>query len=273
MSTTTRITIDDEGDTLIILKLRSDDSNPDVTDIIATADESTIETTTETTATSNVTTDDAVQTNKSTYQIIHASFVFENSEAFKRATKLAIQFGTDIVPTFELPIRQSVIDSIETKRVFIFQELMDGSMMLGTLIQESGAYASIFSGKWHRATSSLPIQRQDNASATPEHPQRKFAVATGTAGRIYSGTSMTPQNPTSTQGSRSPWPNVGGNTGTVTPFWGHNGLTPSAAATESQEGPSTLVQHHCCLMDCLKPMLDAVEGKIEGLKLEEFTRP
>lgn len=61
MSTTTRITIDDEGDTLIILKLRSDDSNPDVTDIIATADESTIETTTETTATSNVTTDDAVQ--------------------------------------------------------------------------------------------------------------------------------------------------------------------------------------------------------------------
>ncbi|VTO93847.1 unnamed protein product [Fusarium graminearum] len=138
---------------------------------------------------------------------------------------------------------------------------------------ESGAYASIFSGKWHRATSSLPIQRQDNASAAPEHPQRKFAVATGTAGRIYSGTSMTPQNPTSTQGSRSPWPNVGGNTGTVTPFWGHNGLTPSAAATESQEGPPTLVQHHCCLMDCLKPMLDAVEGKIEGLKLEEFTRP
>uniref|UniRef100_A0A4E9EDV3 BTB domain-containing protein n=1 Tax=Gibberella zeae TaxID=5518 RepID=A0A4E9EDV3_GIBZA len=431
MSTTTRITIDDEGDTLIILKLRSDDSNPDVTDIIATADESTIETTTETTATSNVTTDDAVQSedrphteehflcskkhlsfasrraskmfssnfkeaskeedglhhwtfealfqptafeivlnfihgktqvsldlladivsivddlechdalsfpgrnwllkcpafcllliaNKSTYQIIHASFVFENSEAFKRATKLAIQFGTDIVPTFELPIRQSVIESVHISRTYGWSKLLAQepgactydcrSMMLGTLIQgmnaariwppplppfpspsistvifslrgihlhtyfgpESGAYASIFSGKWHRATSSLPIQRQDNASAAPEHPQRKFAVATGTAGRIYSGTSMTPQNPTPTQGSRSPWPNVGGNTGTVTPFWGHNGLTPSAAATESQEGPPTLVQHHCCLMDCLKPMLDAVEGKIEGLKLEEFTRP
>ncbi|KAF0640844.1 hypothetical protein FPSE5266_02373 [Fusarium pseudograminearum] len=220
MSTTTRITIDDEGDTLVILRLRNDDANPNVTETIATDDEST----TKTTATPNVTIDDATQSedrphtekhflcskkhlsfasrraskmfssnfkeaskeedglhhwtfealfqpaafeivlkfihgktrdvpqdlsldlladiasivddlechdalsfpgknwlskcstlsrfligNKSTYQIIHASFVFENSEAFKRATKIAIMFGTDIVPNFELPIRQSVI--------------------------------------------------------------------------------------------------------------------------------------------------------------------
>ncbi|QPC57863.1 hypothetical protein HYE67_000094 [Fusarium culmorum] len=428
MSTTTRIIIDDEGDTLIILKLGSDDANPDVTETIATADESTTETATETTATSNVTTDDADQSedrphtekhflcskkylsfasrraskmfssnfkeaskeedglhhwtfealfqptafeivlkfihgktrdvpqevsldlladiasivddlechdalsfpgrnwllkcsafcllliaNKSTYQIIHASFVFENSEAFKLATRLAIEFGTDIVPTFELPIRQSVVDAIETKRVSIFQELMDGladlqsklltqeagsctygcrSMMLGTLIQgmnaariwqpplppfpslsistvmfslrgihsstyfgpESGADASKVSGKWYRATSSpslplsgsvsLPIQTNDNA-----------------------------QNPNPTQGYRSLWTNFGGYTGTATPFREHNGLIPSAAATESQEEPPTLVRHHFCLMDYLKPMLDAVEGKIEGLKLEEFTLP
>ncbi|QPC69266.1 hypothetical protein HYE68_000018 [Fusarium pseudograminearum] len=369
MSTTTRITIDDEGDTLVILKLRSDDANPDVTKNIATDDEST----TETTAMSNVTTDDAVQSedrphtekhflcskkhlsfasrraskmfssnfkeaskeedglhhwtfealfqpaafeivlkfihgktrdvpqdlsldlladiasivddlechdalsfpgrnwllrcstfsrfptaNKSTYQIIHASFVFENSEAFKRATKLAIMFGTDIIPNFELPIRQSVIDSIETKRVSIFQEFMDEladlqskllaqeacpctygcrSMMLGTLIQGMNV-ACIW------------------PPPLPPFPSLSISSVIFLLRRIHPHTYFGPESGADASKFSGKW---------------HRAT--SSLPTQRQEEPPTLVRHHCCLMEYLNPILDAVEAEIEGLKLEEFTRP
>ncbi|KAL6821708.1 hypothetical protein J3E69DRAFT_382206 [Trichoderma sp. SZMC 28015] len=68
------------------------------------------------------------------------SFVFEQPKLFTEATATAIRYGTDAIPTFNLPIRPKVLEDIGVKRENIFRKL-EGcnkgcrAMMFGTLCQ------------------------------------------------------------------------------------------------------------------------------------------
>ncbi|KAI1069250.1 hypothetical protein LB507_008604 [Fusarium sp. FIESC RH6] len=42
--------------------------------------------------------------------------------------------------------------------------------------------------------------------------------------------------------------------------------------TSDPDQPWAIVRHHCCLQDFMNPLLDEVEAKIKGLKLEDFSR-
>jgi hypothetical protein len=235
------------------------------------------------------------------------------------------------------------IDAIESKRISIFQELIDGladiqtklltqkvgfcsygcrSMLLGALLQgmntvgiyptpaspfsslsigrvvftlrgihsptyfssESDCAGFKSSGRWTFSSPSaatlfgpglLPAQKKEHAQGkenTQATPQRPIATATGVAGGLSGAIAQS--NSTGVQGSSS----IGSmffmaNTLTAAPFIPNNGTHSGVAHTESQEGPSTLVRHHCCLKGYLNPLLDAVEAKIVGLKLTSFPVP
>ncbi|KAF5561068.1 hypothetical protein FPHYL_6351 [Fusarium phyllophilum] len=70
-------------------------------------------------------------------KIIHGktpSFVFEHASLFQTYTKMAIRHNIDVVSTYDLPIRADVSDKIESTRIEILQRLVDGLETLQTKI-------------------------------------------------------------------------------------------------------------------------------------------
>ncbi|KAM0210946.1 hypothetical protein ACHAPA_004766 [Fusarium lateritium] len=52
-----------------------------------------------------------------------------------------------------------------------------------------------------------------------------------------------------------------------------NNTSSSPTVVEKEQDPASLVRHSCSLTDLVKPLLDAAEAEIRGLKLADFSRP
>ncbi|KAF4451679.1 hypothetical protein F53441_5358 [Fusarium austroafricanum] len=62
---------------------------------------------------------------KTLAQLILISFVLEGSKLFCNSTEAAIRHSSDVVPSFDLPIRADIIRRIEDSRTSILQDLVD----------------------------------------------------------------------------------------------------------------------------------------------------
>lgn len=150
---------------------------------------------------------------------------------------------------------------------------------------EKGSVAGKYSGSWTLSTRSNTAP--PTASPTPPAPSGSFWVQT----RPAPTASPTPPAPSGLFGVQprllivSPTPPVtsglfGGQPRPKPPtpsgglFGGSSGNTTSSGPTvvNKEDDPALLVRHSCSLRDLLKPVLDAAETEIVGLKLAGYAK-
>jgi hypothetical protein len=250
--------------------------------------------------------------NKTLVEYVFISFVFEHERLFEDSTRAAIRFNNGAVPTFELPIRADIPSKIfpksqrlklikeghiEKSTVAILRNLVNSlkdlekrlfegqlgcshgctSILLGALIQGQKAAGLYLPGVFLPPSSlslDFVIKSLRNTQSPTYFSEEKGSVTGKYSGSwVLSARSNTAPPPTGFGGFGQPRTKAstlvtGGPFGTAVANTASSGKT----AVDKDHDPAYLVRHSCSLKDLLKPLLDAAEAEIVGLKLADYSR-
>jgi hypothetical protein len=155
------------------------------------------------------------------------------------------------------------------------------SMLLGALIQgkkAAGLYPPRVLSQFPSLTLDFVIKSLRNTQSPTYFSEEKGSVTGKYSGSwVLSARSNTAPPPTGFGGfggfggqprTKASTPVAGGPFGTAVANTTSSGKT----AVDKDHDPAYLVRHSCSLKDLLKPLLDAAEAEIVGLKLADYSR-
>ncbi|KAL6695680.1 hypothetical protein J3F84DRAFT_374986 [Trichoderma pleuroticola] len=192
------------------------------------------------------------------------SFVFEEPEIFKKATTTAILYSTDVIPTFNLPIRPKVLEDMSVKRGNILSHLFAllsdveyqllgesigcnkgcRAMLLGTLSQglRSSSLSPFPSSPYVSLSISSTLQKVKAIESLDYYCEEEDITGQ------TSGVWILQSKPLS-RGKRAQMHWLGRN---------------------DEPLPSKLGRHKCRLEDHLNRLVDTTTSEIQGLELAKY---
>ncbi|KAL6792923.1 hypothetical protein J3E68DRAFT_451318 [Trichoderma sp. SZMC 28012] len=171
------------------------------------------------------------------------SFVFEEPELFRKATAIAIKYSTDVLHTFNLPIRPKILDDIGVKRENIFKNM----------------FSRIYHLEYQLLGSSIGCNKGCRAMMLG-------TLSQGLRWSSLSACSFTPYVSLSIRRALEELKAIK----SLDYYCAEQESTNQTKSENEETVPSKLVRHKCRLEDHLSLLLRATIAEFEGLELSKY---